>query len=316
MVSDNIDPTLARGLGLESGLLPRIRVEDLGVRRFAVVRGFEIGVMDKLDAVLSTWAIPGARVYELDDYPTAYRRFKEEFGIGNRVALLGTDTAESREVLISQLRASIMSAMPRAGESQPLAQVPPTHDGGPPSTPLSPRVQGGARGTARQVAHDLRTQRDDHSAGFMPSSPVSPLRAHLRRGESPVESPPRTPSPAEDAPPEVQPDHLAPWSSPAPTRPRFAPPGWAPPNAYTPPVHRGVNFRPAVPIIDQITHPGSKKAWYVAHKSRRPGIYKTWQDAKNASPGALPYAPGFMKYAEALAKWVEFREAGEIVVYQ
>ncbi|KZV60703.1 hypothetical protein PENSPDRAFT_694041 [Peniophora sp. CONT] len=234
-----------------------------GVKQYAVLYGWEIGIMDQLDATLATFGISGARVVKMNSYAAAHRRFRLELGKGNSVGIIGLDSAETREVYIEALR----SALTR------------------PSTPCSQSFSTPSR---------------------LPS-PISPSWSSASFNDLGIGGLSLSPTPL---------DNVLPWSEQMRRKPRFAPEGWNPPNGYTPPESRGIGYRPPANLIfvDASTDPKSTHAWYVAYKSRQPGIFKTWRAAAEASPGFRPLTNGFSTYAAALRKWVDLRESGDVTV--
>ncbi|KZV60024.1 hypothetical protein PENSPDRAFT_671956 [Peniophora sp. CONT] len=183
-------------------------------------------------------------------------------------------------------------------------------------------------GTASVEERDAFTRelRDTLLRSMRSPARVQPVLPQRRTDSISIPSSLRTP-PSSPIPVHVGPPPNSPTPAQSPDRPRryktetrrppFAPAGWVPPNAYTPPIAEGLNFRPRVAHADVLSAGSSRSEWYVALKSRNPGIYKSWEEAEaaNAPSARQLIAPGFHTYAAALASWCRLRAEGEIVVY-
>ncbi|VDB96084.1 unnamed protein product [Peniophora sp. CBMAI 1063] len=241
------------------GLSSRSAPEE---RRYVVLRGYLPGVMDKLDAMLSTHRISGSLVIKYRTAAAAYRRWRRAIAAGNEIAQLGTAPVEERMAFTRTLRERLLRAA--RASAQASSPAPTQH-----------------RTDSISISGSLHTPPSSPVPGSPPSTP-SP--ADLSRSPSPFPAGPSSspaainaisPFPAGPNNPIHSQGNSRVYQS-QPHRPRFAPAGWVPPNEFTPPQSAGTSFVPRVPHPDVLSPGVSRSEWYVAYKHRYPGIYKSW----------------------------------------
>jgi hypothetical protein len=235
---------------------------------------------NRLDATLATYGIQGCLVIKYNSCVAALNRFCSESVKHNHVFTVGTASPEevSSPVTITIQRAYLFKRLAYTTllrsvffDSELDNRV---HDANSHGSHAVP----GTSAQSASLSSPAGTKREIISPKSLSTQPRFVSLWEEVEGQTQTPSPSRSSSPSHYPPPSRSPSPPS-ISVIRPLRARFAPEGWKPPNDYTPPSDRGIDWRPVKPLPpDRATHSRSKYAWYVAYKGiyKGVGIFKTW----------------------------------------
>ncbi|KAI0027009.1 hypothetical protein K488DRAFT_74889 [Vararia minispora EC-137] len=288
-----------------AGITTQVYPSDIGARRFVVLSGYEIGAMDKMDALCSTANLPAAVVYEFRSHSDALVFYRQAESTGN-AHLIGRGSAYERAVFSSWVRKNLNrlnnDVLGRALRGEGAIDISPS-----PSPPSSP--------SARRSPLSTPTSRETSSYNVSGPSSPGPRRTFQRRAapQTPLSSPGSCPVPSRDKtsapnPPRtptssqgVRSNALTPTRNSAHASPSVrrgpmglvVPADWEP-TVFTPPFGTDQSWRPAqMPLSADGRVPLGMK-----------GIHK-WIECKasNGGDNRSFYSKGHDIYEDALADW-------------
>ncbi|VDC00577.1 unnamed protein product [Peniophora sp. CBMAI 1063] len=237
------------------------------------------------DAIVDTYLLKGALAIRLNSEVAALRHWQQVLSTGNEVAWLGSASIEEVSAFML-LCTFLLMRMQRLAFREVLCD----------------RLH--AQGSVLQASDVANT-----STGICTSAQAS-LRRNVNSPRSSLDTPsapPQSPRPTPQSP--------STFSSPGFPDPHDARLAAAGVVSYAPPPRAGVGYRPSnLPADYECRGDRSNHAWYVAWKSRRPGIYCNWDhvEAAHGNCGRKRLAEGHMTYAAAIQQWVKLRDADEI----